>query len=90
MPNLSKALAKSEKGTILDQCRFKLSSDPGRMNSTGPFGTGGSKFITRISGQVQLIRALLSPSWTLEFPPMDKSALPWIHTKALLWCEVSS
>ncbi|GFW69951.1 hypothetical protein TNCV_1404041 [Trichonephila clavipes] len=43
------------------QCRIKLISVPGRRRSTGPLGTGGSKFIIRKSGQVQLIRALPDP-----------------------------
>ncbi|GFU65918.1 hypothetical protein TNCV_5012161 [Trichonephila clavipes] len=43
------------------QCRFKLILGPGRRRSIDPQCTGGSKFITRKSSEVQLIRALLGP-----------------------------
>ncbi|GFT12780.1 transposable element Tcb1 transposase [Trichonephila clavipes] len=36
------------------QCLFKLISGPGRRRSTGPLGTGGSKFITRKPGSAYL------------------------------------
>ncbi|GFW12348.1 hypothetical protein TNCV_816031 [Trichonephila clavipes] len=44
----------------------------GHRRSTGALGTGGSKFMTRKSGQVQLIRTLVG---SCPKRPMDKPAL---------------
>ncbi|GFV32507.1 hypothetical protein TNCV_1677931 [Trichonephila clavipes] len=38
--------------------KFKLISGPEHKSSASPLGTGGSKFMTRKSGDVQLIRDL--------------------------------
>ncbi|GFX70420.1 uncharacterized protein TNCV_4473541 [Trichonephila clavipes] len=48
--------------------RFKLISGPGRR-FTGPLGAGGSKFITRRSGQVQFIRVFSGSSGALGTRP---------------------
>ncbi|GFX43980.1 hypothetical protein TNCV_4112591 [Trichonephila clavipes] len=61
------SISKSSDEEIACQGRFKLISGPGLGRSTGPLGTGGSKFITRKSNYVQLIRDLGRP--------MDKPAL---------------
>ncbi|GFS51217.1 hypothetical protein TNCV_3532971 [Trichonephila clavipes] len=72
------------------QCRFKIISGPGRRIPPGPFGTGGSKFITRTPGQVQLIWALQGPRVFRRPPPMDNTLveltnLSLMYNNKILW-----